>query len=203
MSSTNPTPVPAPAPAQPQPPSQKRVRKGGQNFDEVWTYFIMGQELNPGHYKATCYHCNKVWARGKPSVLKAHLANECLSTPEDISKYWRNKLAENNITYTRTFRVQSNIDQHFRSSQPLPSQVSNRIDRSLLKAWTMSGISFEVIENPFIVDLFKELNPAYIPPSRTTLSGRLLDEKVARIQNSIDTNLENAEHLTLSMIYSN
>ncbi|CAG8607934.1 4540_t:CDS:1, partial [Funneliformis mosseae] len=44
----------------------------------------MGQELNPEHYKATCYHCNKVWTRGKPSVLKAHLANECLSTPKDI-----------------------------------------------------------------------------------------------------------------------
>jgi hypothetical protein len=36
----------------------------------------MGDESNAGHYKATCYYCNKAWARGKPSILKAHLANE-------------------------------------------------------------------------------------------------------------------------------
>ena len=67
----------------------------------------------------------------------------------------------------------------------------------------MGGIPFEVIENPFVVDLFKELNPAYVPPSRTILSERLLDEEVAHIQNSINIDLENAEHLTLSIIYLN
>jgi hypothetical protein len=80
---------------------QKRARKNRRSFDKVWTYVIMGDILNAEHYKATCYHCNKVWTRGKPSVLKAHLANECLNTPKDISKYWRNKIAENNVTYTR------------------------------------------------------------------------------------------------------
>ena len=73
-------------------PPQKRTRKGGKSFDEVWTYVIMGNELNAGHYKATCYHCNKVWARGKSSILKAHLANECLSIPENINRYWCNKV---------------------------------------------------------------------------------------------------------------
>jgi len=35
----------------------------------------------------------------------------------------------------------------------------------------MAGIPFEVIENPFIMDLFKDLNSGYIPPSQFTLSG--------------------------------
>jgi len=62
----------------------------------------------------------------------------------------------------------------------------------------MAGIPFEVIENPFILDLFKDLNPGYTPPSRFTLSGRLLDKEVARINNKIKNELEVADGLTLS-----
>ena len=63
----------------------------------------------------------------------------------------------------------------------------------------MGGIPFEVIENPFVVNLFRELNPAYAPLSHTTLSERLLEEEVAHIQNCINNDLQSAEHLTLSM----
>ena len=160
-------------------PLSRKKTKGGLKFDEVWDYFIKGQEVNVGHYKATCHHCKKEWARGKPAALKAHLANECLPCPKDISEYWRDRLVENTINYTRQSSQnlsiqaplkQARITQHFGSDTPLPSQVNDRIDHSLLKAWVMAGIPFKVIENPFIVDLFKDLNPGYVPPSRTTLS---------------------------------
>ena len=62
----------------------------------------------------------------------------------------------------------------------------------------MAGIPFEVIENPFIMDLFKDLNSGYIPPSQFTLSGWLLDKEVARINNKINDELEVADGLTLS-----
>ncbi|CAG8501285.1 3240_t:CDS:2 [Diversispora eburnea] len=69
--------------------------------------------------KAKCYHCDTTWARGKPLVMKAHLANICKSCPDDISIYWRDKLLEQAINYTRTSK-QSNlphnkptITQHF------------------------------------------------------------------------------------------
>jgi len=60
---------------------------------------------------------------------------------------------------------QAKITQHFGSDKPLPSQANDRIDQSLLKAWVMAGIPFEVIENPFILDLLKDLNPGYVLPS--------------------------------------
>ncbi|RGB24174.1 hypothetical protein C1646_676567 [Rhizophagus diaphanus] len=85
------------------PLSQKKANKGDPKFDEIWQYFqyfTQGEELNPGHYKATCYHCKKKWSRRRPVALKAHLANECLACAEDISKYWRDKLAENTVNYT-------------------------------------------------------------------------------------------------------
>ena len=47
---------------------RKKVKKGGPQFDEVWSFVIMGEKMNPGHYKATCYHCGKVWPRGKPEI---------------------------------------------------------------------------------------------------------------------------------------
>ncbi|CAB5360709.1 unnamed protein product [Rhizophagus irregularis] len=192
------------------PLSRKKANKGGPKFDEVWQYFTQGEELNPGHYKATCYHCKEEWSRGRPVALKAHLANECLACPEDISKYWRDKLTENTVNYTRKMHFsqdqtqipkpqykQTKIVNHFSSDEPLPPEINNRIDCSLLKAWVMAGIPFEVVENPFVLDLFKNLNPAYIPPSRTTLSGRLLNEEISRVNKKVTSELEIADSLTL------
>lgn len=191
-----------------------RGLKGGPKFDEVWEYFIRGCEVNVGHYKATCHYCKKEWPRGKPATLKAHLANECLPCPENISTYWRDKLAENNNNYTRHYHSQdlqdpqdppiqaplkqTKIVQHFGSNTPLSSQANNQIDRSLLKAWIMAGIPFKVIENPFILDLFKILNPGYVPPCRNTLSGRLLNEEVVRVNQKIESELKEVDGLTLS-----
>lgn len=172
---------------------QKRVRKGGPVFDEVWDYVVKGEKVNPGHYKAECFHCGKSWQRGKPYVLRSHLALYCQHVPEDIRRYWLNKLAEDNNAHRRDSQLQI----------ALPPQVNINYDKLVLKTWVMANISFEVIENPYIKCLFKNLNPAYVLPSRTTLSERLLDEEVARVQNSINDELECVEYLTLSMHNSN
>ncbi|CAJ0760890.1 580_t:CDS:2, partial [Entrophospora sp. SA101] len=165
----------SPSPQPPCSPTKKRkANKGGPKSDEIWNYYNKGQEKNDGHYSATCYYCSKTWARGKPAKLKAHLANECLPCPPDIN--------------------------HFGSKKPLPLSVTERIDHALLKAWVIAGIPFEVIENPFVIDLFKELNPGYTPPSRTTLSGQLLDQEVARVNLNIEKELESSNNLTLNEI---
>ncbi|CAG8708244.1 1015_t:CDS:2 [Cetraspora pellucida] len=161
--------------------SQKRNRQGGPVFDKVWDYVIRCEKVNPEHYKAECYHCRNVWQRGKPCILRSHLALHCLNVPEDIRSYWRNKLISNN-------------NANKRDSQ-LPLQVSKNYDEILLRPWIMTNIPFEVIENPYIKNLFKSLNPTYVLPSHTTLSGRLLDEEFARIENNINDELENAELL--------
>jgi hypothetical protein len=186
---------------------KKSKGNGGPKKDEIWEYYTQGESLGNGHYKAACHHCPISWARGKPSAMKAHLANGCASCPEDISQYWRNKLANQVINYTRNPRnlhpelpqpkKQQSITQHFGSDKPLPLQTTQRLDCSLLKAWVIAGIPWEIIDNPFIRDLFKDLNPGYIPPSRTTLSGRLLDEEVARVNQHIDQELDTIDHLTL------
>ncbi|GET58012.1 ribonuclease H-like domain-containing protein [Rhizophagus irregularis DAOM 181602=DAOM 197198] len=63
----------------------------------------------------------------------------------------------------------------------------------------MAGIPFNVIENPFVLDLFKDLNPGYSPPSRTTLSNHLITEEYTRVSLAIDHDLEQSDNLTLTL----
>ncbi|CAG8456982.1 14349_t:CDS:2 [Cetraspora pellucida] len=153
-------------------PNKKR-KLGGPNFDEIWRFFIKGKSKGQGHYEARCRHCDSFWTRGRPHLMKAHLANYCEDCPNEISTYWQQRLANEVNNYTR------NISEC--SSEPLPRDINNQIDQSLLKAWVMARISFDVIENPFMKDFLKNLNSRYTPPLRTTLSERLLNEEIARV----------------------
>ncbi|CAG8853697.1 34198_t:CDS:2, partial [Gigaspora margarita] len=143
--------------------------------------------------------------RGKPAKLEAHLANECSKCPDEISRYWKEKLANKTSNYARqsknpvlpTSISQTAITTHFMSDRPLPKSLIDRLDQKILKAWVMARVPFEVIENPFIQDMFKEFQPAYNLPSISTLSNQLLDEELARINRAIDNDLDNADHLTL------
>jgi len=170
--------------------SNKKQKGCGPNFDEIWSFYIKGSSRGNGHYKASCYYCPAVWERGKPQVMKAHLANHCADCPENIGNYWRQKLIEEaNTIRGRTIDLQD--------TNCILSEIKFQIDQSLLKAWVMAGIPFNVIENPFIKDLFKKLK--YDPPSRFMLSGWLLDAKVAQVTNLVNKELEHCDNLTLSM----
>jgi hypothetical protein len=179
--------------------------KASNKFSEIWQYYNRGPKVNNGHYQASCFHCNKIYGRGKPATMEAHLANECLHCPEEIRQYWRDKVANRAINYIRPVSTtespynpnKSLISDHFFPNKALPPAVTNRIDTSLIRAWVMAGLPFGIIENPFVIDLFKELNPSYNLPSRTTLSGRILDEELARVNTAIYQDLEKEEHLTL------
>ncbi|CAG8817520.1 27960_t:CDS:2, partial [Gigaspora margarita] len=140
-----------------------------------------GTQKSNGHYKATYYYCNMSWSRGKLAKLEAHLANKCDHCPNDISQYWREKLAEKPQII----------------SENQKSSVVDQFDQKILKGWIMVGIPFDVIENPFIQDMFKALQLAYNLPSRSILSDRLLNEELARVNKAIDNDLDKADHLTL------
>ena len=61
----------------------------------------------------------------------------------------------------------------------------------------MCGIPFNVIENPYFIELLRKLRPAYIPPNRKAISGSLLDTEVANINTRINLQLENQKKFTL------
>jgi len=178
--------------------------QGGRPRAEIWDYF-QNEKNGPWHYKAKCYYCNKEWIRGEPNKLEMHLGYECTNCPEEIKEYWGSFIVDKQNNYQRTpgtkkrkgDSAQTNITSHFKSISPLPLAEQNSLDQAVLKAWVAAGIPFSVIENPFVIDLFMRLNPAYIPPSRTTLSGRILNEAAAKIKNRINEILKQSENLTL------
>ncbi|RGB35850.1 hypothetical protein C1646_758792 [Rhizophagus diaphanus] len=51
----------------------------------------------------------------------------------------------------------------------------------------------------FDEDLFKNLNPAYIPPSRTTLFSRLLNEEISHVNKKVTSELEIADSKFLAL----
>ncbi|CAG8730990.1 41908_t:CDS:1 [Gigaspora margarita] len=114
----------------------KRVRQ----FSEIWNYFIKGAEKSHGHYEATCYYClpKKSWARGKPAKLEAHLSNECPNCPENISRYWQEKVAKRNqIIFIKkknsTPVSQAPITYYFSPDHPLPKATINQLDQKITK----------------------------------------------------------------------
>jgi len=137
--------------------------------------------------------------------MESHLANEYLLCPEEISRYWHEKVANRQINYTRNSKLlpqppnsaQTQITEHYLSDQCLPKSVVDRLDKKILKAWIMAGIPFNVIENLFVLDLFKDLRSSYSLPSWTTLFNRLIDEEHSRVNLAIYHNLEQSDHLTL------
>ncbi len=95
--------------------------------------------------------------------------------------------------------LQSNISGNFNPEMSITEDRQQQIDKSVLKAWICAGIPFETIDNPFVIDMFKILNNGYNPPSQNTLSGCILDEKVAKVEKTIDIELKSEKNLTLSM----
>ncbi|CAB5198560.1 unnamed protein product [Rhizophagus irregularis] len=185
-----------------------KTPKNTKPFSEIWEYYEKGAQKNNGHYEAICFYCKTKWSRGKPQKMEVHLANECIQYPEEISRYWRENIANRQTTYSRNnqkllssqppYSTQTQITDHYKSDQSLPKFVVDRLDKKILKAWVMAGIPFNVIENPFVLDLFKDLNPGYSPPSRTTLSDRLITEEYTRVNLAIERDLEQSDNLTLA-----
>ncbi|GBB92451.1 hypothetical protein RclHR1_20050001 [Rhizophagus clarus] len=160
-----------------------------------------------GHYRAKCYYCSNEWAKGEPIKLETHLGFECAKCPENIREYWVAKAIDKQNNYQQTSAtkkrkvdsMQTNITGYFKNDEPLPIAEQNSLDQAVLKVWIAAGVPFSVIKNPFIIDLFMRLNPKYVPPSRTTLSGRILMEEANKTKTKINKIFEQSENLTLSI----
>src|SRR5688572_23869547 len=73
------------------------------------------------------------------------------------------------------------------------------MDRSMLKAFVMYGIHFHIIENPYFIKLFNNLQTNYNLPSRDCLSTNLLSEECIQVEIKINNILERSDNLTLGM----
>ena len=194
-------------------------KKKGRQFSYVWNYFKIGDVSGHGHYKATCNFCERVWTRGKPKRMAAHLSNNCPQVPHDIrntilnaflKEYGSSPLDEssdddyynnnngNQITKKTRLATNNSTLHNFYDRINLPLGRKKEIDRSLLRAFVMCDISFSAIKNPYFFELLKQLNGGYQLPSFEVLSGNLLDIEVASINLKIENLLAKSKNITLS-----
>jgi hypothetical protein len=156
----------------------------GRQFTGIWKQFSLGEEVSRGIYKGKCIHCDKEFNRAKPTKTRAHIAHNCPKCPESIKRYY-NYLIANNLfddpkveDYTIPIEAHSEIKsfkttskkKNFKSAK-LTEFHKIEIDEALIAAFISCGLPFNIIENPFFINLLKVLCSEYDLPSREVLAG--------------------------------
>lgn len=168
---------------------------------------MKGSEVknSKGHYSAKCHYCSKFFDVGYPWKLEKHLAKECGGCNREIRKYYLDVIAKKQtktVKKKESNQISSNKQEQlslseFYESTTLTTERNDNINRALIRAFVMCGIPFNIIQNPYFIELLRQLRPAYTPPNRKAISGRLLDAEVTNINTKINLQLENQKNLTL------
>jgi hypothetical protein len=184
--------------------------KSGRPLSDIWEHMIQGDKQSRGHYSATCSFCQQFWKQGKPQILRQHLANHCKKCNSDISSYYAKivgkKLGEDNdeeesmdeIEYpNKKQKSRQTSVTNFYGVKKIEKGRSDELDRVITKAFIMANIPFNVIENPWFVNMIKTLQPGYNTPSRQVLSGTLLEAELSRTNMRINHELDKESNFTI------
>lgn len=188
--------------------SRNILNKQGRKFDEVWSFYKKTPLSSQGHYMAECVFCKHAWSRAYVYELQSHLANVCLSCPDDVKNFYIGFLSADGDNTAeepkpsnlrkRNYIENDQRDIHYYfENKNLPDKKVDSINKALIRAFVCSGVPFNVINNPFFKEFLYELRPNYNPPSRQTLSNQLLSKEIAKVNNSINIKLDSAENLTI------
>jgi hypothetical protein len=170
-------------------------KKGGRRFTSVWGHITRGKEMSHGMYQGTCNYCKTSWSNAKPIILRQHLASHCNKCPEEISSEFARIVAEEDVKKTLD-ENQSTLEEHYELKK-ISDGRQKVIDNVLIKAFVCCNLAFNIIENPFFVELLKVLCMGYEPPSRKKLSVNLLQKELACVNIKIQSILEATNNLTL------
>jgi hypothetical protein len=186
------------------------IKKLGRPADKVWDYFLKGNSVSKGHWRATCKFCGFDFKKGCTLDMQEHLGLYCDKVTKRVGDYYSAFVA---LRDGSTGEPTQAVGKRRKINDPNQSKLTEhldfvnmnhgrkkRIDQALIRAFVCSGIPFKAVENPFIIDLFKELNAGYQPPSNEHLSKRLLNQEVAKINNAINNELKYEVNLTLGML---
>ncbi len=93
---------------------------------------------------------------------------------------------------------QQSIYDYHDSTDLLESKIT-QINRALVKYFVACGISFRIVEHPFFINLLKELNGGYDPPTREILAGQMLEHELAHVNNHVKSEIEKETNLTIGL----
>ncbi|GBC39358.2 ribonuclease H-like domain-containing protein [Rhizophagus irregularis DAOM 181602=DAOM 197198] len=191
-------------------PTEQQKKKGGRPQSEVWRHYEKKPLKSAGHFLAKCHYCRIYWPRGHPNELEDHLANNCREVPELVHSFYLGVVSARDFGREDTFSSPENskkrktqVDQReltdWFESTNINSQKKASITRALVRAFICCGIPFSIIENPFFIEFLHEMRLGYEPPTSELLSGRLLNQETARINDKIKEIIKNSENLTLAL----
>lgn len=185
-----------------EPISQKK-NKGGRPLNGIWEDINKGASVGSGKFAASCKYCDAKWNRGDVPKLEEHLSNHCKTAPAAVVRKYMTKVLERQDKFPskkrKLERGQQSMDDYHDSTELCESRIT-RINRALIKFFVACGISFRVVEHPFFINLTKELNAGYDPPTREYLSGQLLERELAQVNSKIKSEIEKESHLTLGLL---
>ena len=174
-----------------------REARRGRKESHVWDHFIK-EPLGSGHYTAKCQYCAQSWSRGRPEILKSHIALYCKEVPLSVKTEYMEMLA---IGTTSTNRRQKSDTAD--SSAEFNADRKDKIDQSLIRFFVCCGIPFSTVNHPYFVDFVQSLCFAYNPPKRTSLSTTILNKETTIVLNKIKEELKYEDNLTLGNLFCN
>ena len=183
-------------------PISNQKNKGGRPLGTIWEDINQGQSVAPGKFSASCKYCEEAWNRGEVSKLEEHLSNHCKGAPANVVRKYMTKVLERQDKSTKKRKLSSGGQQNiynYHDSTDLPDSRITRINRALIKFFVACGISFRIVEHPFFINLLKELNGGYDPPTREMLSGQMLERELAQVNNNVKLEIEKETNLTIGL----
>ena len=107
-----------------------------------------------------------------------------------------NSSSENETSENNKRKKQPKLNEFYKPELLQPG-YQEKVNKILLKAFVMCGISWATIENPYFVELLKTLQPGYKQPSQKQLLTIFLENEVVRINQSVKKIIERSENITL------
>ncbi|CAG8750297.1 14859_t:CDS:2 [Rhizophagus irregularis] len=140
--------------------------------------------------------------RGEIPILEEHLASHCSNVPQLILREYMEKVRSRENTSNKKRKIDKSVVGQttitaFHNSTNLPEARINRINRALVKFFVCCEIAYRIVEHPFFIDLLKELNAGYDPPTWEYLSGRLLETELCNVNEKMNEDIMNQHNLTL------
>ena len=179
----------------------RQMKTPGRKPKEVWNYFQGVGEKKEGHQGCKCNYCAWTQTRGEPNLMEAHLALSCHKAPIEIKEKFLNVVKllcneDHNKKVKRKKTGQTSITNYYESEE-IDVSKQNICNNTLAKFFICCGVSFNLVEHPFFIDMVKSLCPGYDPPCANVLSNNFLYAKLSEVIINQHLTLKNETNLTL------
>ncbi|RGB23170.1 hypothetical protein C1646_774913 [Rhizophagus diaphanus] len=130
--------------------SDRKVKRDRKE-SPVWDHFIK-ESIDSDHYSVKCNYCAQIWSRGRPEILKLHLALHCNEALLNV------KLKHIGILITSSASTNRRQISDTNSSTEISFCRSDNIDQALIQFFVCYGIPFSTVDHLYFVDFIQKIS---------------------------------------------